>query len=149
VISRLIAQLDFRAIERTTLPLAETEDGGNVPERAIRLASMVFRLLKISMNGLPKTVTSPVKGGRVGIFVDEFFLTRGYMLSDSDTTKNNNLASALVICGEHCKSRIGRIEIVRNAKLERVYFAIPPSCRYVSPHVKAYTQQSCKEEISQ
>jgi hypothetical protein len=48
VVSRLIAQLDFRAIERTTLPLAETEDGGNVSERTIRLASMVFRLLKIS-----------------------------------------------------------------------------------------------------
>ena len=45
-------------------------------------------------------------------------------------SKNTSLASALVTCGEHCKSRIGRIEIVRNAKLERVYFAIPAACRY-------------------
>ncbi len=35
-------------MEKTTEPLAETEDRGNVPERAIKLASMVFRLLKIS-----------------------------------------------------------------------------------------------------
>ena len=48
VVNRLIAQLDFRAIERTTLPLADTEDGVHVSERTIRLASMVFRLLKIS-----------------------------------------------------------------------------------------------------
>eukprot|EP01133_Synstelium_polycarpum_P012800 gene12800-15021_t len=51
------------------------------------------------------------------------------ILADNDKSENRQLADCLLACGEHCRSRIGRVEMLHNTKLERIYFAIPSYSR--------------------
>ncbi|KAK5582346.1 hypothetical protein RB653_003929 [Dictyostelium firmibasis] len=47
------------------------------------------------------------------------------ILADNDKSQNLQLEDCLLKCGEHCKSRIGRVELLYQNKLERIYFPIP------------------------
>ncbi|GAM26988.1 hypothetical protein SAMD00019534_101630, partial [Acytostelium subglobosum LB1] len=62
------------------------------------------------------------------------------ILADNDKSQNPTLAKHLLACGEHCKSRIGRVEMFNNSKLERIYFPIPSSCRRLILQAKEQTK---------
>jgi len=51
------------------------------------------------------------------------------ILADNDKSLNRQLVDCLLKCGEHCKSRIGRVELFCRDKLERIYFPIPSYSR--------------------
>ncbi|KAF2077069.1 hypothetical protein CYY_001636 [Polysphondylium violaceum] len=51
------------------------------------------------------------------------------ILADNDKSQNRQLVECLLKCGEHCKSRIGRVELFCRDKLERIYFPIPSYSR--------------------
>ncbi|EFA86157.1 inositol 1,4,5-trisphosphate receptor-like protein [Heterostelium album PN500] len=98
VVSRMIEELDYSVIEENTNMLGGSGGGSKTDnEKAIKLAAMSFRLIKI--------------------------------LADNDTSQNRQLADCLQACGEHCRSRIGRVEMFHNSKLERIYFPIPSYSR--------------------